>query len=141
VFIERLSREAFGRFGPYDLILLGELSRSGVRTVIADAAGTPAGFAMSEPDERETYLLAIAVVPGWRRRGVARLLLREIEEQTVRDAARAWRPAVSLTVAEDNAPARALFASAGYRTVPSRGDPYPAGQRSLRMRKTIPASG
>lgn len=139
-FVESLSREAFGRFGPYDRILVYALGRPAVRTVVAEARGVPVGFAMTEPADEEIYLVAIAVAPEWRRRGVGRRLLREAEAQAARETPAERTAAVALTVAQDNGPARALFASEGYRDVPSRSDPYPAGQPSLRMRKTVVAT-
>lgn len=128
-FVLSLSREAFGRFGPYDRILLHEMVRVGVRTRVAELAGRPVGFAMDELAYGETYLVAVAVVPDLRRTGVGRALLRAVEG----DAA----GGVGLTVADENAPARALFASEGYRDVPGTTEPYPFGQRARRMRKAI----
>ena len=49
--------------------------------------------------------------------------------------------AVCLTVAEDNSRARRVFEAAGFRPVPGEAGAYPAGQRSLAVRKAIPRPG
>ena len=43
-----------------------------------------------------------------------------------------------LTVAEDNAPARALFASAGFAPLDEDAGTYDGGQRALRLRLPLP---
>ena len=53
----------------------------------------------------------------------------------------AMKMKVGLSVAEDNLPARRVFASAGFRPAPGRPGSYPAGQRSLTLRKRIPRPG
>ena len=70
----------------------------------------PGGFALGRALAGEAELLTIAVAPGARRRGLGRrLLARFLAEAAARDAAE-----VFLEVAEDNAPARALYAEAGF---------------------------
>lgn len=68
------------------------------------------GFALGRAVAGEAELLTIVVAPEARRRGTGRALLASFE------AAAAARGALSafLEVAEDNAPARALYALAGY---------------------------
>jgi ribosomal-protein-alanine N-acetyltransferase len=79
---------------------------------------TPGAFLLSEPggfligrvlaDEAE--LLTLAVAPEARRRGVAARLLAAFLDR----AARAGASRAFLEVAADNAPARALYAAAGF---------------------------
>jgi ribosomal protein S18 acetylase RimI-like enzyme len=57
------------------------------------------------------YVNILAVYPGFRRRGVARLLLAEA------GARGADARGISLIVADRNAPARALYAACGFREV------------------------
>jgi ribosomal-protein-alanine N-acetyltransferase len=61
----------------------------------------------------EMHLLNIAVVPGWRRRGIARWLLGFAMGQ----AGRAGAVRVLLEVRESNVEARALYAEAGFSTL------------------------
>lgn len=64
----------------------------------------------------EAEVLTLATDPAHRRRGLAAALLRDFEAQARdRGAARAF-----LEVAEDNAPARALYESQGYAGVGRR---------------------
>jgi ribosomal-protein-alanine N-acetyltransferase len=79
---------------------------------------TPGAFLLSEPDgflvgrvlADEAELLTLAVAPAARRRGVAARLLAAFLDRAVRQGAgRAF-----LEVAADNAPARALYAGAGF---------------------------
>jgi ribosomal-protein-alanine N-acetyltransferase len=78
-------------------------------------------------------LLAIAVAPGHRGRGVGRQLLQAAVKRA-RELARVNVVcALRLTVAEGNPAARHLFENAGFRYVPRHEGHYPKGQRALRM--------
>jgi ribosomal protein S18 acetylase RimI-like enzyme len=57
------------------------------------------------------YVDALAVAPGWRRKGVARRLLEEAEAA----AARAGLRGVAVDTGLANAPARALYAACGFQ--------------------------
>jgi len=71
------------------------------------------GRASPAPRNDSFYIDALATDPGYRRRGLARALLHEAEQQ-----ARAHRlPAVSLDTTMSNESARALYAAAGYDEV------------------------
>lgn len=74
------------------------------------------GRASPSPPPAAFYIDALAIDPGFRRRGAARALLAEAERQ-----ARARRlRTVALDTTVDNAPARALYAGAGFDEVASR---------------------
>ncbi len=64
----------------------------------------------------EMHLLNIAVAPPWRRRGIARWLLRF----AVGQAGRAGAVRVLLEVRESNVEARALYADTGFATLGRR---------------------
>ena len=85
--------------------LAGLLAQPGVRAV-----GAAAGFALIRVAAGEAELLTIAVRPGTRRQGVGAGLL----GQALAEAAAAGAEEVFLEVAEDNGPARALYAQAGF---------------------------
>lgn len=85
---------------------------------IAEILATPGAFLLSEPDgflvgrvvAGEAELLTLAVAPTARRRGIAARLLAGFLGRAAGDgASRAF-----LEVAADNAPARALYAAAGF---------------------------
>ncbi len=100
----------------------------------------PHGFALGRVIATEAELLTMAVSPQARRRGVASGLLRAFEAAAVlRGAMEAF-----LEMAETNAPARALYAAAGYDRVGCRPRYYAAnggaGVDALVLRKDLAAS-
>jgi ribosomal protein S18 acetylase RimI-like enzyme len=70
-----------------------------------------AGLVSPHPPHRTLYVDALAVDPAFRRRGVARALLAHAERRAAGDGL----AGVSLDTGVHNAPARALYATAGYR--------------------------
>lgn len=104
--------------------------------------GQPGGFGLIDPaggfllariaaDEAE--ILTIAVAPEARRQGLAAALLRAA---TTRAAAAGAR-ALFLEVAADNAPARSLYAAAGFVEVGRRKRYYAGGTDALIMRRDL----
>ena len=78
------------------------------------------GFALTRAVADEAELLTIATDPMHRRQGVARGLLTRLEtEAQARGAGR-----IFLEVAEDNAPATAFYASAGFQQIARRAGYY-----------------
>jgi ribosomal protein S18 acetylase RimI-like enzyme len=69
-----------------------------------------AGTLSPHPPRNAYYIDALAVDPGWRRRGVGRRLLADAE----REAARAGLRGVALDTGLANAPARALYETYGF---------------------------
>jgi [ribosomal protein S18]-alanine N-acetyltransferase len=99
--------------------------------------GRADGFAVGRVAGPEAELMTLAVLPDARRRGHARSLLAAFEaEAHARGAIEVY-----LEVAETNAHARALYASAGYATAGFRRDYYSArGQArvaALVLRKAL----
>jgi [ribosomal protein S18]-alanine N-acetyltransferase len=78
------------------------------------------GFALSRLAGDECELLSLAVDPHHRRAGLGRLLL----AASIATATAAESRALFLEVAEDNAPARALYESHGFTAVGRRPDYY-----------------
>jgi ribosomal-protein-alanine N-acetyltransferase len=89
----------------------------------ARAIGDPHAFALYRVTADEAELLTIATLPSHRRCGLARALLADLHTATRNSGA----TRVLLEVASANAPARALYASAGYREVGRRPDYYRLG--------------
>jgi ribosomal protein S18 acetylase RimI-like enzyme len=136
-FVVGLGTVAFARFGAYDPVLRAFLAHPDVSLWIADAGSGPVGFALLErPPVVPGFadLVAIAVDPRQRRRGVARSLLAKV----VAVVEGGGEPALlALTVADDNHGAIALFRSFGFEM--SSGSPgrYAGGQTSRRMVRTV----
>src|SRR5262249_43089072 len=99
---------------------------------IAEVDGVPAGFALVErPPLLPGFadLVAIAVVPEQRRRGLAAGLLGTV----VDDAERRGEALPALTAAAANDAAIALCTRFGFRMIPGSVGHYAGGQRSRRM--------
>jgi ribosomal protein S18 acetylase RimI-like enzyme len=80
-----------------------------------------AGLVAPNPPQDALYVDALAVAPGYRRRGVARTLLAGAEQA----AAAAGLANVALDTGLHNHPARALYEDAGYRQREVRRAPSP----------------
>ncbi len=85
--------------------------------LVAEVETLTVGFVVTRRvavDELE--ILNLAVAPAWRRRGVARALLRRVLEDR--------RGRVFLEVRESNSAARSLYATAGFREIGVRQNYY-----------------
>jgi ribosomal-protein-alanine N-acetyltransferase len=139
-FVRRLSAQVFARFGDYETMLPRLMRLPWILTAVAEADGHPVAFAMYSLESLPLGVIdltAIAVVPAWQACGVGRTLLAHVEREAERLAPGGGEAAVRLTVAEDNERARRVFAAAGFLPVPGRTGTYPAGQRSLILRKVV----
>ena len=100
-----------------------------------------AGFLLGRAIAGEAELLTLAVAPEARRRGLGRKLLARFQYQaSLRAAERAF-----LEVSAENAPAIALYESAGFTRVGQRRGYYqtPLGQRidALVLARDLPSGG
>lgn len=108
---ERCLEEAWS-----DAAVANILETPGAFGFIALVADTPAAFILCRAAGGECEVLALGTVPNRQRNGIARRLVeRAVEEAHARDAGR-----IVLEVAEDNAPARGLYARCGFSTVGRR---------------------
>jgi [ribosomal protein S18]-alanine N-acetyltransferase len=69
----RFSRRAMRRFA----------EARGALTVLAEAEGELAGFAIVQMEDRVGYVVTLDVAPAWRRRGLARRLMVDVETRVV----------------------------------------------------------
>lgn len=90
-------------------------------------------FLMGRCIADEAELLTLAVAPEARRKGLGRALLAEFAHTSL---ARGAREAF-LEVASDNAPAMALYASAGWQPAGTRRGYYAPGIDALVMRRAL----
>ncbi|MFT4299422.1 MAG: ribosomal protein S18-alanine N-acetyltransferase [Aeromicrobium sp.] len=103
-----------------------ELVNRTVLVAVRDGS-VPSGWASVAVTGDTADLLRIAVDPAARREGVARALLGEVR----RKAREAGAERMLLEVAEDNAAARALYATAGFAEIHRRRGYYPGGTDAL----------
>jgi ribosomal-protein-alanine N-acetyltransferase len=114
-----LHREAFEPLGerPWTCReIAGLLVSPGVAGLLVEAEGREDGFALWRTAADEAELLTVAVQPDRRRRGLGRALLSAVVERARRGGARN----LFLEVGVDNAPARSLYAQAGFIEVGRR---------------------
>lgn len=143
-FVRALATDAFAEYGDYGPLLLEWFDTPGVEATIAEDEFGPVGLTLlAFVADREAAgfwvadVLAIAVAASSRRRGLGRRLLQAILAR-VAEAGRRWPVrAVRLSVAEDNAPARALFEGAGFQYTGREESFYPRGQRAQHMRRPL----
>jgi ribosomal-protein-alanine N-acetyltransferase len=81
----------------------------------------------------EADILTVAVLPPYRRRGIAREFMRQIEEWSAERQA----SAMMLEVELNNEPAIALYESLGYLKISVRMDYYGPGKDAHVMRKEL----
>jgi ribosomal-protein-alanine N-acetyltransferase len=103
------------------------LALPGRCALIATAADEPAGLALIGIAADEAELLTLAVLPGFRRRGIGRALV----AAACARASASGATRLFLEVGEANAPARRLYAGFGFRAVGRRQRYYPGGEDAL----------
>lgn len=134
-FVRSLCRLLFLAYGSYHEYVEGWFGDDAIFTWIAEVDGAKAGFVMFTvpPKASVADLVAIAVSPGARSRGVGKALLSKCLD-VLRESPRVEE--VRLQVAEGNSRAQRMFAGSGFRFRPETGV-YPAGQRALFMVKAL----
>jgi ribosomal-protein-alanine N-acetyltransferase len=130
-----LHRRAFDR--PWSADDIARMLENPTTFALLSHAGPEQGFVIAWAAAGEAEILTVAVVPEARRKGVATTLVNAAGVAAlVRGAA-----VMHLEVAEDNTPARALYAKLGYQEVGVRPAYYPgsgAGVDAIVMRRTLP---
>lgn len=106
-----------------------ELERPRSYFLIAEEAGAAAAFACAREVAGELQIELLAVAPERSRRGIGRILLGELLSR----AKAAGCTLATLEVAESNAAARGLYASAGFSVVGRRAKYYNDGGDALLM--------
>lgn len=130
-----MSGEVFSIYGPYGRTVTRWFESGLTRTLLSVVEGKPVGFVMmgTLPGDREgetrTEILAIAVAPGFQRRGIGKELLRCAEK----NAKASGEQRLFLHTAKENRLAQRLFLKSGYRPVALKKSFYPSGQDALMM--------
>ena len=142
--LARLGTQAFAAFGDYRGSMSRWLANPGIATLMAEEAGEPLGFAMlallQEPDGIHGNVLAVCVDPDRRRAGLGATLLDAALDRLGAERERFAMSRIIADVAEDNAPALALFTAAGFIDEGLSGGRYPSGQRVRRLVKPLESS-
>jgi ribosomal-protein-alanine N-acetyltransferase len=107
----------------------------GAVTVLAEAEGKLAGFCIVQLEDRTGYIVTLDVVPAWRRRGLARRLMAELESR-LHSAGAAQ---MQLHVFTGNADAIRFYESIGYARVGTVENFYKQSLNALVYRKQLPA--
>jgi ribosomal-protein-alanine N-acetyltransferase len=109
------------------------LAQPGRRALVASEGGEPVGLLLLGLAADEAEILALAVLPAARRRGIGRAL---VAAACSRAAARGAQRLL-LEVAEGNAAARALYGALGFVPVGRRRGYYPGGGDALVLARPL----
>lgn len=139
-FIVELCTRTFADLGDYRETVAAWLDGTDAVAVLAEEHGRRLGVALLAArraigfGRRPTAeLLAIALAPNARGRGVGRLLLERAER-----VARGWQASeMRLHTADSNLRAQRFFAAAGYERRPADTSAYPSGETALAYARTL----
>lgn len=141
--ITQLAAEVYIDLGDYGQIIPSWLLHPGVLAYLEDGPDLQRGFILLgfyEPTGETgcvADLLAIAVSPGYQRRGIGRRLLQYAIDLAELIGAKNGVGEIRLTVAETNRAGRRLFASAGFMVLDADHGLYDGGQRAIRMTRAL----
>lgn len=130
-----MSGEVFSLYGPYGRTVARWFESGLTVTLLSMVGDKPAGFVMigALPGDREgetrAEVLAIAVAPGFQKRGIGKELLQCAEKR-----AEEWgERRLFLHTAKENHWAQKLFLKSGYRPIALKRGFYPSGQDAIMM--------
>lgn len=143
--IRQTAAHVYAPLGDYGTIIPAWMGHPGVMTFVEEQESRR-GFILVgfyEPSDPVgghlvADLLAIAVAPEYQRQGVGTILL-QFAIDLANEAALESMPVseIRLTVADTNAPARALFSRNGFKILDEHHGAYDGGQRAIRMRRPL----
>jgi [ribosomal protein S18]-alanine N-acetyltransferase len=127
-----LERELFGADAWSTASVAEELTGPRRHAVVAcDADGRVTGYAVTRTGDDVVDVQRVAVAPGHRRTGLARRLLAEVSRARAEPDGQRAASRMLLEVSADNAPALALYASAGFVEIARRRHYYRDGSDAL----------
>ena len=107
----------------------------GAMTVLAEADGELVGFSIAHREGDWSYVVTLDVAPAWRRRGLARQLMEQLEAQ----ARAAGSLGMTLHVYAGNAGAIRFYEELGYSRAGRAENFYGRGKDALVYRKDLGA--
>ncbi|AQS86018.1 ribosomal-protein-alanine N-acetyltransferase [Acetobacter aceti] len=105
----------------------------GTEALLASVEEEPVGFILVRSVLDEAEILTLAVVPEWRRHGIARKLLQRLEQELDQKQVRK----LFLEVSTTNTPAKKLYTSTGFITAGIRKRYYEDGSDAIVMAREI----
>ncbi len=114
-------------------MLLAEILCPSRRYFVAVEGKDVLGYIGAWNTKTDYSIISIAVDPNYRRSGIAKALIKKIEE----DCYNKGLYAISLEVAEDNLPAISLYRSQGYMITNARKNYYKGGKTAFVMWKYL----
>jgi len=138
-YIRSLGKKVFQQYGPYEEMLVRWFESGITVTFLALMKGRPVGFAMLSRLKgvwylpRVSELLAIAVEPEKRNRGIGDLLMKKIQ----RKAEELEVKMLVLHTPTENLPGQKLFKKYGFVPLDIKKNFYPKGQDAIMMYKDI----
>jgi ribosomal protein S18 acetylase RimI-like enzyme len=147
VAVGKISESAFEDYGEYGKIVSKFFTSQGVTTYVARVGAEVVGFIMlgflpwsggaGGGNPWISDLLAIAVVPGQRRRGIGDVLMQRMF-QLVEEMGE-WRDVkeIQLTCAEGNQVGLKFFKKYGFSVIDPHHGSYSGGQPALRLAKKL----
>ena len=106
---------------------------TGAVTLLAEADGELAGFCIAHLEEKTGYVVTLDVAPAWRRRGIARLLMEEVEARVRAEGG----IGMALHVYTGNVGAMQFYEGLGYGRVSIDKGFYGRGMDALVYRKKL----
>jgi ribosomal-protein-alanine N-acetyltransferase len=106
---------------------------AGAMTVLAEARDELAGFCIVQLEKQTAYVVTLDVAPAWRRRGLARRLMAELESK----ARAAGATGMALHVFTGNTGAIQFYESVDYNRAGRAEDFYGRGLDALVYRKKV----
>jgi ribosomal-protein-alanine N-acetyltransferase len=135
----QFSRGAMRGFAeaPGAVTVLAEAQRELTETQreLANSESELAGFCLTQLEQRTGYLVTLDVAPEWRRRGLARQLMAEVESKLQSAGA----VQMELHVFTGNTEAIRFYEGIGYAQAGVAKDFYAQGLHALLYRKQLPA--
>ena len=109
---------------------------AGYHCWVMEGAGAIAGYCVVAIAANEAHLLNLSIAAGWQRRGLGSAILQFALKLGQEHAVRR----IFLEVRASNAPARALYARAGFREIGTRRDYYPSfgGREDAQVLEFVP---
>jgi ribosomal-protein-alanine N-acetyltransferase len=111
----------------------GFAEEPGAVTLLAEVDDELAGFCIAHLEENTGYVVTLDVAPAWRRRGIARLLMEEVEARVRAEGG----IGMALHVYVGNVGAMQFYEGLGYGRVSSARGFYGRGMDALVYRKKL----